>query len=76
MFYLAQEVDVEAKRLGIPRASIHVIANQQHQLQEFSEGFALFHLLTGESDIHDVWPDVIHLLLKGQFEENAVETWS
>lgn len=34
--YLAKEVDVETKRLGIPWAGIHVIADQQHQLQEFA----------------------------------------
>lgn len=73
--YLAEEADVETKRLGIPWASIHVIANQQHQLQEFTEAFTLLHFLTSKCHIHDVWPDVIHLLLERQLEQNAVETW-
>lgn len=72
--YLAEEADVEAKRLGVPRASIHVIADQQNQLQEPAEAFALLHLLASEGHIHDVRPDVIHLLLEGQLEQNAVES--
>lgn len=74
--YLAEEVDIEAKRLGVPRAGVHVIADQQHQLQEFAEAFALLHLLAGERHIHDVGPDVVHLLLERQLEQNAVETRS
>lgn len=75
VIYLAQEVDVEAKRLRIPRAGVHVIAHQQHQLQEFAEALALLHLLAGECHAHDLRTDVIHLLLKGQLEYDAVETW-
>lgn len=75
LHYLTEEGDVEAKSLGIPRASIHVIADQQHQLQEFTEAFTFLHFFTGKCHIHDVWPDVVHLLLKRQLEENAVETW-
>lgn len=74
MCYLAEEADVETKCLGIPRTGVHVIANQQHQLQELAKAVTLLHLLTGECHIHDVWPDVIHLLLKRQLEQNAVET--
>lgn len=74
--YLAEEVDIEAKRLGVPRAGVHVIADQQHQLQEFAEALALLHFLAGERHIHDVWPDVVHLLLERQLEQNAVETRS
>lgn len=71
--YLAEEADVEAKSLGIPGASVHVVPHQQHQLQELAEAFALLHLLTGERHVHDVRPDVVELLLKGQLEQDAVE---
>lgn len=72
--YLAEKADVEPECLGIPRASVHVVADQQHQFQEFREALALLHFLASECHIHDVRPDVVHLLLKRQLEQNAVET--
>lgn len=75
VYYLAEEVDVEPERLGVPRAGVHVVADQQHQFQEFGEALALLHFLAGECHIHDVRPDVVHLLLERQLEQNAVETW-
>ena len=72
--YLAEEIDVETKRLSVPRARVHVVADQQHQLQEFGEALALLHLLAGERHVHDVRSDVVHLLLERQLEQNAVET--
>lgn len=71
--YLAEEADVEAKGLGIPGASVHVVAHQQYHLQQLAEAVTLLHLLTGERHIHDVRSDVVHLLLEGQLEEDAVE---
>lgn len=76
VFYLAKEADVETKCLRVPRASVHVVANQQYELQKFTETFTLLHLFTGKRYIHDVWPDVIDLFFKRQLKQNAVETWS
>jgi len=73
VFYLAKEADVEAEGLGVPGAGVHVVAHHQHQLQQLAEALALLHLLTGEGDAHDVGPDVVHLLLEGQLEQDAVE---
>lgn len=70
---LAKEADVEAKRLGVPGAGVHVVPHQQHQLQELAEGLALLHLLAGKRHVHDVRPDVVHLLFEGQLEQDAVE---
>lgn len=71
--YLAEEADVEAERLGVPGAGVHVVPHQQHQLQELAEAFALLHLLAGKRHVHDVGTDVVELLLEGQLEQDAVE---
>lgn len=71
--HLAEEADVKAKRLGVPRAGVHVVPDQQHQLQELAEAFTLLHLLASERHVHDVRPDVVHLLLERQLEQDAVE---
>lgn len=71
--YLAQKADVEAKGLSVSGARIHVIPHQQHQLQEHAETITLLHLLAGEGHVHDVRPDVVHLFLKRQLEEDAVQ---
>lgn len=72
--YLAEEADVKTKRLGVPRAGVHVVSDQQYQLQELAEAFTLLHLLASERHVHDVRPDVVHLLLERQLEQDAIET--
>lgn len=71
--YLAEEGDVEAKRLCVPGAGIHVIPDQQHQFQQSAKALALLHLLTGKRHVHDVRSDVVHLLLERQLEQDAVQ---
>lgn len=72
--YLAEEADVEAECLSISGASVHVIPDQKHHLQEHAETFALLYLLAGECHVHDIWTDVVHLLLKRQLEQNPVQS--
>lgn len=74
VWYLAEEADIEAECLSISGARVHVIPDQQHQLQEHAKAFALLHLLACECHVHDVGPDVVHLLLKCQFEQDPIKS--
>jgi len=71
--HLAEGTEVEAKRLGISRARIHVIPQQQHQLQQAAKGGALPDLITGGVYSQDIWTQVVYLLLKLQAEEDVAE---
>lgn len=71
--HLAQGTEVEAIRLGISRAGIHVIPQQQHQLQQTAEGAALPDLIAGSIYSQDVWTQVVYLLLELQPEKNVAE---
>lgn len=71
--YLAEEGDVEAERLRVPGAGIHVIPHQEHQLQQSAEALTLLHFLTGKCHVHDVRSDVVHLLLERQLEQDAIQ---
>lgn len=71
--HLAQEADVEAEGLGIAGAGVHVVAHEEHQLQQADEAVAPPQLLAGQRHAHDVRPDVVHLLLQGQLEEDAIQ---
>lgn len=71
--YLAEEADVESKGLSVSGTRIHVVPHQQHQPQEHAETFTFLDLFTGEGHVHDVRPDVVHLFLKRQLEEDTVQ---
>lgn len=71
--YLAEKADVEAERLCVPGARVHVVAQEQHQLQELAEAFTLLELLAGQGHCHDVRFDVVHVLLEHEPEQDPVE---
>lgn len=70
---LAEWAEVEAEGLGVPRSGVHEVPRKQNELQEPAEGFALPHLVAGCIHRHDVWTQVIDLLLKLQFKQDGVE---
>lgn len=71
--HLAEGTEVEAERLCISRACVHVIPQQQHQLQQPAKGAALPDLITGGIYSQDIWTQVVYLLLKLQAEEDVAE---
>lgn len=71
--YLAEKADVEAQGLRVPGARVHVVAQEEHQLQELAEALTLLELLAGQGHCHDVRLDVVHVLLKHQPEQDPVE---
>lgn len=71
--HLTERTQVEAVWLGISRARIHVIPQQQDELQQLTKGVALLHFIAGGINSHDIWTEVVHLLLKLYPEEDVVE---
>lgn len=71
--HLAEGTEVEAERLRVSRACVHVIPQQQHQLQQAAKGAALPDLITGGIYSQDIWTQVVYLLLKLQAEEDVAE---
>lgn len=72
-FYLAQIRYGEAERLAVTRAGIHVVANEQDELQQLGEALARPELLTGRGHRHHVRLDVVQLLLKLQLEQDGLK---
>lgn len=73
MAHLTEEADIEAKSTSIPGASVHIVSNEQCDLQEAGEALALSQLLTCSSDRHDLGLDILNLLTELQLEENGIE---
>lgn len=71
--YLAEKADVEAKGLCVSGARVHVVAEEQHQLQELAEALTLLELLAGQGHCHDIRFDVVHMLLEHEPEQDPVE---
>lgn len=72
--HLAQITDAEAERFGVSRAGVHVVSQQQRDLQQFGEALALSELLAGGGYGHHVRLDVIHLLIELKLKEDGAET--
>lgn len=62
--HLTKRTQVKAIWLGISRTRIHVIPQQQDELQQLAKGVALPDFITGGIDRHDIWTKVVYLLLK------------
>lgn len=71
--HLTEEADVEAKSPRIPGASIHIVADEQGNLQKAGEILALSQLLTRGRHRNDLWLDILHLLAELQPEEDGIE---
>lgn len=71
--HLTERTQVKAIWLGISRTCIHVISQQQDELQQLAEGMALPDFITGGVNSHDIRTQVIHLLLKLYPEEDVAE---
>lgn len=71
--HFAEGAEVEAVGLGVAGAGVHVVADEQHQLQQRAEAPTLAHLLAGRAHRQDVRPDVVHLLLELQPEQDGVQ---
>lgn len=71
--HLAERTQIKAIRLGVSRAGIHVIPQQQHQLQQAAKGAALPDFITGGVYSQDIWAQVVYLLLKLYPEEDVAE---
>lgn len=72
--HLAERAQIKAIRLSISRARIHVIPQQQHELQQAAKGAALPDFFTGSVYSQDIWAQIVYLLLKLYPEENVAET--
>lgn len=62
MVHLTKEADIEAKSSSIPGARIHIVSNEQCELQEAREVLTLTQLLTCRSDRYNLWLDILNLL--------------
>lgn len=71
--HLTERTQVKAIRLGISRTCIHVIPQEQDELQQLAKGTALPDFITGCINRHDIWTEVVHLLLKLYPEEDVAE---
>lgn len=71
--HLTERTQVKAIWLGISRTRIHVIPQQQDELQQLAKGVALPDFITGCVNSHDIWTQVVHLLLKLYPEEDVAE---
>lgn len=71
--HLTERTQVKAIRLGVSRTCIHVIPQEQDELQQLAKGTALPDFITGGINRHDIWTEVVHLLLKLYPEEDVAE---
>lgn len=71
--HLTERTQVKAIWLGISRTRVHVIPQQQDELQQLAKGIALSDFITGGMNSHDIGTQVVHLLFKLYPEEDVVE---
>lgn len=71
--YLAQIRYGEAEGLAVTRASIHIVSDEQDELQQLGEALARPELLTGRGHRHHIGLDVVQLLLKLQLEQDGLK---
>lgn len=71
--HLTERTQVKAIRLGVSRTCIHVIPQQQDELQQLAKGTALPDFIAGGINRHDIWTEVVHLLFKLYAEEDVAE---
>lgn len=74
--YLAKGTEVKAIWLGISRACIHVISQQQHKLQQAAKSAALPDLFTRCIYCQDIWKQVVYMLLKLESEKDVAKARS
>lgn len=74
MVHLTEEADIKAKSAGIPGARIHIVSNEQCELQEAGEALTLPQFFTRSSDTHNLGLDVLNLLTELELQEDGVET--
>lgn len=73
MVHLTKEADIEAKGSSIPGARIHIVSNEQCELQEAREVLTLPQLLACRSDRYNLWLDILNLLTELELEEDGIE---